>query len=61
MPQQGPFLTVKEVASLLKVSTKTVYRWLGRGALHGRKIGGGWRIPLADLENFLARGNVSAA
>lgn len=61
MPQPGPFLTVKEVASLLRVSNRTVYRWLTEGRLKGRKIRGGWRISTADLENFLDGWDKSAA
>jgi excisionase family DNA binding protein len=54
MPQ---FHTVVEVADILRVSTKTVYRLLtevepGR-RLEGRKIGHGWRIPQASLEAFI--------
>jgi excisionase family DNA binding protein len=51
------FRTVVEVAVILQVSTKTVYRFLteedpGR-RLDGKKIGHGWRIPQASLEAFI--------
>jgi excisionase family DNA binding protein len=46
-------LTVKEVASKLRVSERTVKNWLRQGALHGLKAGKAWRIKGSELEAFL--------
>jgi excisionase family DNA binding protein len=53
------FLTRKEVAQLLRVSERTVDRWLQRGDLGGYKLGNGrttlWRIPKEELKKFLKK------
>lgn len=40
------FLTVKEVATELRVSEETVKRMLRRKELPGRKVSNVWRIPV---------------
>ena len=49
------FYNVKEVAKMLSVNTETVRRWIRRGELAADDFGGnvGYRITLAQLENFL--------
>lgn len=42
-------LNVKDVASLLKVNEKTVYRWLIQGKLPAYKIGSQYRFNRAEL------------
>lgn len=53
------FLTRDEVAQLLRVNIRTVERWLKNGSLKGYKLGDGktslWRIPEAELKNFLRK------
>ena len=50
------FLTVKEVAEVLKVGVATVYRILASGELSYTVIGkGSKRIERADLEAYLTR------
>jgi excisionase family DNA binding protein len=44
---------VEEVAPLLGVSAVRVQRWLERGLLPGRKVGGLWLVPVVGLRNFL--------
>jgi excisionase family DNA binding protein len=49
------FLTVPEVAKLLKVNRSTVLRWIGTGIIQGAsKLPGTkqWRIPLSSYEEF---------
>jgi len=43
------FLTVEEVAKLLRISVRTVQRLLKGGELPGVRIGRQWRIPRAEL------------
>ena len=47
------FLTVDEVAELLRVSSRTVQRLLAEGKLPGVRIGRQWRIPRAELLAYL--------
>jgi excisionase family DNA binding protein len=42
-------LKVDEAAGRLRLSPRTVYRMLERGALPGRRVGGAWRVPLSAL------------
>ena len=42
-------LTVRDVAGLLEVSEKTVYRWIDDGKLPGYRIGGQYRFNRAEL------------
>jgi len=51
-----PLYTPEEVAELLRVSPRTVQRWLAQGKLQGVKVGRLWRIPKASLDRFLEAG-----
>lgn len=48
-------LTVREVATYLKVSRGTVWRWCNEGRLLAFKAGHGWRIPRAAVEKIMGR------
>lgn len=43
------YLTVSQVAELLQLSEKTVYRLVQRGKLPGFKAGGSWRFRRQDI------------
>lgn len=45
--------TLPEVAAMLKVSRKTVYRYIESGKLKATKIGQ-WRIKKSDLDKLLS-------
>lgn len=45
--------SIKDVAKMLSVSTKTVYRLINQGKLAMVKIGRSTRIDEAELDNFL--------
>jgi len=45
-------LTLKETAKILRVSERTIMRYLKAGKLKGSKAGQ-WRIKESDLEKFL--------
>jgi excisionase family DNA binding protein len=47
------FLTVKEVADLLKVGEVTVRHWIKGGELRAIDVGREWRIAPRDLERFV--------
>lgn len=46
------FCTPKEVATWLKVSERTVRRWIEEGKLPARRFGRQLRIPAEALERF---------
>ncbi|MFA6393858.1 MAG: helix-turn-helix domain-containing protein [Patescibacteria group bacterium] len=46
-------LTIKEVAELLRISPKSVYRLIASGRLKAVKVGHNWRV-LDFWENFSA-------
>ncbi len=48
------FFTIGEVAEMLRVSTRTVRRWIDRGQLVAHAFGGVVRIAEPDLRAFLA-------
>jgi excisionase family DNA binding protein len=53
---EAQMLTVREVATLLRVSEQTVRSWLRDGTLLGVRPGGtkaGWRIPRSAIEPLL--------
>ncbi|HNR69587.1 MAG TPA: helix-turn-helix domain-containing protein [bacterium] len=41
--------TVKQVAEMFAVSTKSVYRWLAEHRIKGHRIAGSVRIPKSEL------------
>jgi excisionase family DNA binding protein len=50
------FLTVAEVAELLKLNQQTVRNWIDRGELPAVRVGTRVRIRRADLDALLAQG-----
>jgi len=49
-------LTLKEVAQEIKVTRRTVYRWVKLGKLKAIKIDGIWRVRDEDYEKFISVG-----
>lgn len=50
---EDTLLTVEEIAQLLRVSTKTVYRLLRRGEIPAHRIGHHWRFDRAEITQWL--------
>lgn len=48
------YYSVGEVAKMLNLSTRAIYRFLASGELPAIKIGQGWRIANTDLAAFLS-------
>ncbi len=46
-------LTIPEVKDILRVSEKTVRRWIAKGELPAAKLGNQWRIRPRDLDDFV--------
>lgn len=62
--EDGPFLTVEQVADAFRVSRWAVSRWIGKGALEAIKVGdptknGSVRIPLRSYREFVRRHTVT--
>jgi excisionase family DNA binding protein len=51
---QPRFVTVAEVAGLLRVSNMTVYRLVQSGQLPAVRVGRSYRIREADVNRYLA-------
>jgi excisionase family DNA binding protein len=47
------YLTLREVAERLKVSRRTVYRWIKDKDLNAYKFANEYRITDSDLKDFL--------
>ena len=64
MPEQqgrGPFLTVAEVAAMMRVSNMTVYRLINSGAMKAVRIGKSYRIEEAEVDRYLTEGAAAEA
>ena len=51
-------MTVKEVASYLRVTERTIYRILRRGSIPATKVGCQWRFDRAFIDKWLHRSSV---
>ena len=49
----APLLTIRQTASVLQVSVKTVRRWIKGGDLVAHRIGRQLRISRDDLQTFI--------
>jgi excisionase family DNA binding protein len=54
------FLTVAEVAALLKLNQQTVRNWIDQGSLPAFKVGRRVRIRRSDFERLLAESSLGA-
>ena len=53
MEMRAEFLTVSEVASLLKLSESTVYTMVRAGEIPAVKLGNQWRVSETRLDEWL--------
>jgi len=60
-PGRARFLTVVEVAEIMRVSKMTVYRLLHSGELPGVRVGRSFRVPQDALDRFLASSSLPPA
>jgi len=54
LAQSGAFMTVAEVAAMMRVSTMTVYRLIKAGDIKAVRVGKSYRIREDDVDRFLA-------
>jgi excisionase family DNA binding protein len=52
---ENPALTVGDVAKLLRVGDKTIYRLVRRGELPGFKVAGSWRFKEEDISKWIEK------
>ena len=52
--QPARFMTVSEVADLMRVSSMTVYRLIKAGEIRAARVGKSYRIREDDVDQFLA-------
>ena len=55
MPTHETFLTVQEVAELMRVSTMTVYRLIKAGELRAARVGRSLRLRDSEVQAYLDR------
>ena len=54
------FLTVQEVADLMRVSSMTVYRLIKAGDIRALRVGKSYRVPEEEIDRYLAAGFTQA-
>ena len=47
-------MTVRDVAELLRVDEKTIYRLVQQGKLPGFKVAGSWRFQIQDIQGWIS-------
>lgn len=45
--------SIEDVASILKVTKKTIYNYIHDGRMQAVKIGKYWRVPASSLEQLI--------
>jgi excisionase family DNA binding protein len=61
-PRPRPaFLTVAEVADMLRVSNMTVYRLINAGSLPAVRVGKSYRLTEADVDRYLEQSYTETA
>ena len=58
--QRARFLTVAEVADIMRVSTMTVYRLIKAGDLQAVRVGKSYRLAEDVVDRYLAQGFTEA-
>ena len=53
-------LTASQLADLLQVHLRTVYKLARKGLIPGRKFGGGWRFSREEILKMISSGQVGA-
>ena len=51
------YMTISEVAQLLRSSERTVYEWLRAGRIQAYRAGGRWLVTREQVQHFLENDN----
>src|SRR5689334_21242469 len=54
-------LTIREVADLLKINEKTVYKLAAASKIPGMKVGGSWRFDRVTITAWMQRTSATGA
>lgn len=54
--ERARFLTVAEVADILRVSSMTVYRLIKAGDMKALRVGKAYRVPEDEVDRYLTAG-----
>ena len=57
----GEFLTVADIARILKLNQQTVRNWIDQGSLPALRVGRRVRVRRSDFDTLLERGRTRAA
>lgn len=60
LPVLSSFMTVEDVAEMLRINKSTVYRMAKAGRIPATRVGRQWRFRLSALEDFLDAGGDTA-
>ncbi len=60
-PKEGEILTIKEVAAYLKVTERTIYRLAADKRIPAFKVGGTWRFPRLEIEQWIRKQTSTAS
>ena len=52
---EGEILTLKQVADLLKVTERTIYRLAAAKKIPAFRVGGTWRFSKAEINQWIQR------
>lgn len=55
LPGHTRYLTVSEVAGIMRVSTMTVYRLIRAGDMRALRVGRSYRLGEDEVDRYLAR------
>ena len=58
--QIDEILTANQVAELLQIHPRTVYKLVKQGSIPGRKFGGGWRFSKSEILAMVHPGATTA-
>jgi excisionase family DNA binding protein len=53
MEIQRQMYSVKEIAIMLGLSERTIFRLMKAGKIQAVRIGGQWRIPRSEVEKYI--------
>ena len=56
-----PLLTVPEVAAEFQVTAQTIRNWIDQGLLPAVRVGRGYRIRRADVDELMTRASANSA
>jgi excisionase family DNA binding protein len=57
----APLLTVPEVAAEFQVTAQTIRNWVDQGILPALRVGRGYRIRRADVDELMTRASADSA